>query len=383
MNCAALSLILTASLLAGRDAAAQNMPPFKDATAVRELSFDEQRTWDASAQFSRQLEASGQIDADHDLTKFVQQLTDRLFPEFAGAIRARVLRSPALNAFVLANGDIYVNHGLLARMENEAQLASVIGHEGTHFTHRHVVRSRDSLNTARVLASILATFGDRGVSGLLGGLGLLSYSRDLEREADAGGMMRMRAAGFDLREAAHAYQHIEREVKVLEHSQASLLSTNPAIEERIDDLRRLGGGSAGGAGTDRSTYAQRFASLREAYLEELLSRRAVAQLLLLLEDAGRRAEFSPHAAFHLGEAYRLRAGKDDAERAERAYRDAIATAPAFAPSYRQLGVLCLKQKRYADAEALLQTYLQRAPAAPDRTYAEHYWQLARERAAAK
>jgi predicted Zn-dependent protease len=283
MNCAALSLILTASLLAGSDAAAQNMPPFKDATAVRELSFDEQRTWDASAQFSRQLEASGQIDADHDLTKFVQQLTDRLFPEFAGAIRARVVRSPALNAFALANGDIYVNHGLLARMENEAQLASVIGHEGTHFTHRHVVRSRDSLNTARVLASILATFGDRGVSGLLGGLGLLSYSRDLEREADAGGMLRMRAAGFDLREAAHAYQHIEREVKVLEHSQASLLSTHPAIEERIDDLRRLGGGSAGGAGTDRSTYAQRFASLREAYLEELLSRRAVAQLLLLLE----------------------------------------------------------------------------------------------------
>src|ERR1700693_3039664 len=49
----------------------------------------------------------------------------------------RVLSDPVPNAFALPNGSIYVNTGLLALLENEAQLASVLAHEETHVLHRH------------------------------------------------------------------------------------------------------------------------------------------------------------------------------------------------------------------------------------------------------
>ena len=57
-------------------------------------------------------------------------------------IRVRIVDSPSLNAFALPNGSIYINTGMLTRLDNEAQLATVLAHEGVHFTHKHSWQQR-------------------------------------------------------------------------------------------------------------------------------------------------------------------------------------------------------------------------------------------------
>jgi len=69
--------------------------------------------------------------------------------------RVKVIRSLDLNAFALPHGVIYVHTGMLARMENEDQLATVLGHEQTHFTHRHTLRDmRKTQNTENVVFAL-------------------------------------------------------------------------------------------------------------------------------------------------------------------------------------------------------------------------------------
>src|SRR5581483_8653990 len=58
--------------------------------------------------------------------------------------RLRILRDPMVNAFTMPNGSIYVSAGLLARMENEDQLAAVLAHEVTHVASRHAYISKRS-----------------------------------------------------------------------------------------------------------------------------------------------------------------------------------------------------------------------------------------------
>ena len=73
-----------------------------------------------------------------------------------------MLRDPIPNAFALANGSIYVNSGLLAVLENEAQLASVIAHEQTHVLNRHPYLENRSYRKKSVAANILAGVGGAG-----------------------------------------------------------------------------------------------------------------------------------------------------------------------------------------------------------------------------
>jgi predicted Zn-dependent protease len=84
------------------------------------------------------------------LEDYLARVADRLVPESmraAGgpAFKVRVLRDPTLNAFAMPNGHIFVHTGLLSRLHNEAQLATILGHEMTHVSHRHALKlSRDA-----------------------------------------------------------------------------------------------------------------------------------------------------------------------------------------------------------------------------------------------
>ncbi len=73
--------------------------------------------------------------------------------------KVKVVKDPFLNAFALPDGSIYFHTGLLARMENEAQLATVLGHEIAHFINRdsaRQLRHRESRQTtARVVQAVL------------------------------------------------------------------------------------------------------------------------------------------------------------------------------------------------------------------------------------
>jgi Zn-dependent protease with chaperone function len=119
-----------------------------------------------------------------------------------------VVRNDEANAFALPNGIVVVNSGLIELLDNEAQLAAVIGHEMAHATHEHTWRQQNYKKKTRIgiaLAGAVANaygmkaLGD--VANLVNAALINGYSRNLENQADRVGLEYMTAAGYDPREA--------------------------------------------------------------------------------------------------------------------------------------------------------------------------------------
>ncbi len=125
-----------------------------------------------------------------------------------------VVDSPILNAFALPGGYIYITRGLLAELENEAQLASVLGHETGHVCARHSVSqlSEELGYTLLTLASLAAP-GTREMAPATSALFqsiTLGYSREKESQADAMGLTYMYRAGYDPMQMSAFLAHLGR-----------------------------------------------------------------------------------------------------------------------------------------------------------------------------
>lgn len=126
-----------------------------------------------------------------------------------------VVDDPAVNAFALPGGYIFVTRGLLAHMANEAQLAAVIGHEIGHVTGQHSVNRLSKQQVAQLGLGIgmavserVRQFGQAGLAGL--NLLFLKFSRDDEREADELGIRYALRAGYDVRETPKVFETLQR-----------------------------------------------------------------------------------------------------------------------------------------------------------------------------
>ena len=144
-----------------------NVRTFQTETDTRQLTEAESRSWHAAEEINRVWQHKGLIYNNPQLTDYLQAIADRLYPEFKGTVRVQLIDSPELNAFALPNGNIYLNIGLVARIRNEAQLATVIGHEISHFTHQHSLKKRDAADTAAVAGMMVTLATGIPVSGQL------------------------------------------------------------------------------------------------------------------------------------------------------------------------------------------------------------------------
>jgi predicted Zn-dependent protease len=115
-----------------------------------------------------------------------------------------VLNSKQVNAFAVPGGWIYITQGLLFRMENEAMLAGVLGHEVAHIAHRHSVQQIQRAQTAQGLSFVAslagAFFGVGGigdVTNIVASLTLMKYSRNQEKESDMSGLKYMASSGYN------------------------------------------------------------------------------------------------------------------------------------------------------------------------------------------
>jgi predicted Zn-dependent protease len=181
--------------------AAAGAEAFTSGSAAKPATEEEARTWSEAKDLRHIIVQSGLVYKDPALTAYVQHVVDRLYPEFKGSMRVTLLKSPDLNAFAVPDGDIYVNVGLLARFENEAQLATVLAHEGTHFTNRHGYLSEENLKNDAAFATFGALLGVPILPQLIAVSSMFGYSRELETEADQVGYQRLLQAGYDVREA--------------------------------------------------------------------------------------------------------------------------------------------------------------------------------------
>jgi predicted Zn-dependent protease len=148
--------------------------------------------------------AKGAAYDDPELQAYVDRIGQRLaqqsdLPDLEWTFT--VIDAPDLNAFALPGGFIYVNRGLLAYLETEAQLAGVIGHEIAHVTARHHARRKSAGVASKVLSTTAYIFtGSRDVyaaSSMYGAEILSGFGRDMELEADGYGAEYMHRAGYE------------------------------------------------------------------------------------------------------------------------------------------------------------------------------------------
>ena len=127
----------------------------------------------------------------------------------------QVVDDASINAFALPGGFIFVTRGLLAHMTNEAELASVLGHESGHVSARHSVQQMSrqqvaaiGLGVGSVLSPAIAKYGQIAGAGL--GLMFLKYGRDDETQSDQLGFRYAVAGGYDTREMISVFQMLQR-----------------------------------------------------------------------------------------------------------------------------------------------------------------------------
>ena len=132
----------------------------------------------------------------------------------------KVVNDPSINAFALPGGPAFVHTGLIAAVDNEAQLAGVLAHEITHVALRHGTNQASRANLIQLPAmlasaalgsgSMLAQLGQLGI-GLGANSVLLKFSRTAETQADLHGVQIAAQAGYSPIEMARFFQKLEAE----------------------------------------------------------------------------------------------------------------------------------------------------------------------------
>ena len=347
---------------------------------------DEVRLWKQSQELQARFDRSGLVYEDEIVTEYVNRVGSSVIPKnFSQQVKfsVKVLKHPVPNAFALPHGAFYIHSGMLGRMTNEAQLASVIGHEVSHITHRHTLQTFRSVkqaaafgSTLQIIAAPAGIYGTAAV--LLGALGTLAavsgYSQALEEEADIQGLRLMVNAGYDPREAVKVIENVKTYVEQDEIKEPFFFSTHPRLEERKASYQRLletdYSGVTGKRGEEDFATIIARVRIENAQLELARGRYAFAQ-----QSIEQCLDMDPHnsrAHFTLGEIHRQRGQEGDHAKAETAYLRAIELSPAFAEPHRGIALIYLKSARPESAKEQFQKYLELKPNAQDRPYIENY-----------
>jgi predicted Zn-dependent protease len=205
----------------------------------------------------RQARAQGAFLDDPEVVDYLNMLGNRLV---AASRDARqdfdffAVPDNAINAFALPGGYIGVNTGLILLAQNESELASVLAHEITHVTQRHIARilqaQQNSLlmSLATMALAILASraggtsSSEAAQAAIATGQALmiqnqLNYTREFEYEADRVGFQRLAAAGFDVRASATFMERLQKSGRFQEGNAPSYLRTHPVTFERIAEAQ--------------------------------------------------------------------------------------------------------------------------------------------------
>jgi predicted Zn-dependent protease len=147
---------------------------------------------------------AGQVYDDPELQAYINRIGQRLVKnsdEPNGKFTFTVLDTEVINAFAAQGGYIYISRGLLPYLDNEEELAGVIGHEIGHITGNHHGRRKTADVTSKVIATTAYIFtgsGDLADASTMYGAELISgFGRDMELEADGLGAQYMYRSGYD------------------------------------------------------------------------------------------------------------------------------------------------------------------------------------------
>jgi predicted Zn-dependent protease len=384
------------------------------------LDEDEKRLWNQSREEERKLRDKATLYQDPILDDYLNGVARNLVPERARGqellkIRVQAIKDPTLNAFTYPTGSIYLHTGLLARLEEEAQLATVLGHEIAHATGRHALEFNRSARNKAIgfgIASIVGSIfvadaagrqAEKGdyrdayvlsqVGNIMVSLGLQlgymaavnGFGRELEREADEVGLASLVAAGYDPRRAPRVFELLKDDHGDGSKMEAFFFGSHPRLTERIESVSELVATRYGGAAGEARVADTRDFQIRtrvlvrdDAVLNIEAGRLGVAEAEI--EKVLKLTPNDPVARYLQGQIGEKRAAeaKDPAEtrrltdEALARYREASRLDPRYADPYRAIGILRYKAGRNDEALAAFRRYLELKPDAPDAQQVRDY-----------
>lgn len=220
----------------------------------------------------------GLYNVDPQLTSYVNEVGHRLAVHSPRELPYEfvVLNSSVPNAWALPGGKIAVNRGLLYELNNEAELAAVLGHEIVHSAARHGAQSmeRGILLQGALIATAIAASNNEYAGFIVGGAQIgaqlisTRYGREAEREGDYYGTRYMAQAGYD---PAAAVSLQEAFVRLSEGRQSGwlegLFASHPPSAERVQNNRQLVAQLRSEGFTEGELGEQRFQQ-RTAFIRE-------------------------------------------------------------------------------------------------------------------
>ncbi len=221
----------------------------------------------ASAENARIVAAYGGIYHDPKLEQMLARIVGRVVtssdrPDQPYSVT--ILNAPAVNAFALPGGSVFVTRGLLALASDSSEVAAVIAHELGHITANHAVARQNKARDAMIVSRVVTDVLDDGAGKLAlasSQRSLAAFSRQQELEADAIGVKTIGRAGYDPFAAARFLTSMQqfsayRSSLTLQDQRPDFLATHPATPERVAfAIRAARQFGAPGIGTvDRDRY---------------------------------------------------------------------------------------------------------------------------------
>lgn len=336
------------------------------------INTDEGGLWHVMDKAESEVKRSRRLIQDEAWQAYLRDITGRLSAEFSNDMRIYLMRTPYFNALVAPNGMMQIWSGLLLRVDNEAELAAVLGHEMGHYMQRHsLAKFRDARaksDAAAILTAGLGAIG--GLAGLALMAGHMSFSRDQEREADEIGLRLMARAGYTPISASEVWQQLIDEQKAdpnpKKDSENVLFATHPSSEERMNTLKAKATemGAHGDAHAER--YREKLKRIRFMLLEDELRLRQYERSLVLLQRLQKESPGDGELIYFEAEAYRLRNGQNDLKTAEETYERAVLASSPPPEAWRSLGLIQRRDNRHDEAAQSFRKYLDLRPNADDR-----------------
>ena len=350
-------------------------PGFRAPHLKPDLTSAEGGIWDQLDKAEAHVKASAELDRNPVLNAYVHGVVCKVAPDYCDDLRTYILDRPVLNAAAAPNGYVEVNSGLLLRVQDEDELAFVLGHEVSHFARNHSFEQwQAQKNTANMMLIVTAgitvgagaamystvraggsgasqsiksiSAGARSLNDLvyLAGISsLFAFSRDEESEADRLGVERARNAGYRPVAGVDMWNEVVDETKASDFAKvresdarASIFNTHPVTADRIAAIQAMAGKTSGSDNAARRRYRAIVRPYLGDWLQDDMRRRDYGQTLFLIDRLLSEGEDLGLLTFYRAEVYRRRRNPGDDALALAGYRNASAQADAPAITWREL-----------------------------------------------
>lgn len=332
---------------------------------------EEKELWEVADKWEAEfVENSSKIIDDPELNAYVKSvLCKTIGNDRCAPIRLYLVRTTQFNALMAPNGMMQVWSGLLIRMENEAQLASILGHEYAHYARRH---SLQALQLAKNLewTSVVPYVGILASVGTVGSI--FAFSRDMETEADRLSLNYIHAAGYDPQSPSLVWRQLLDEFEVTREKQdfsilESFFSTHPNSENRLQTLSDQADskGVSDEYVTNRAQYRVALGKWWPKFINDQIIAKDFKTGEYLVDRLAKNG-WDSELYFAKAELLRKRGEKGDFKLAIEHYQKSIDAGSEKAENWRGIGLSLMRDSKREEGKAALIEYLRRLPNAVDR-----------------